>query len=403
LADIISILIVDDVEDLRSNVKKLLSFEKDFKVVGEAGNGIEAVDLAQRLKPDIILMDINMPKMDGITATEIITVKCPYTSVIIMSVQEEQEYLRKAMMAGARDFLVKPFSNEELVSTIRKLYERAKAMSGVAPVVPASKREFGKIITFFSTKGGVGKTTLIINTAVALKKYTQKKVALVDLDLQFGDVGIMLNTKSPNTISELVQEEALTFDIIKEFMLEHEVGVDLLLSCSKPAYAEMVSASAVREILEALRENYNYVLIDTSPIFRDIELTALDISDKILLVVTLELSAIKSVKLSLEIMNELEYPEDKVKIICNRSYPTMGIEVKDVENTLKRPVAVKIPSDGSLVVPSLNKGVPFVLENENAGVSKAVLEIVKLFAEVETTAGKEEKGILGKLFGFGGK
>src|SRR5215212_5458478 len=123
----IKVLIVDDIPETRENLKKLLAFESDVEVVGTASTGREGLELAQELTPDIILMDINMPDMDGITATEAITKAVPATSVIMMSVQSEADYLRRAMLAGARDFLTKPISGEELYSTIRSVHDRAKA------------------------------------------------------------------------------------------------------------------------------------------------------------------------------------------------------------------------------------------------------------------------------------
>lgn len=119
----IGVLIVDDISDTRESVRRLLQFETDIEVIGEAGAGSEALRLAESLHPDIVLMDINMPDMDGIRATEFLSLRVPDCAVIIMSVQEEQDYLRRAMMAGAREYIVKPFTGSELSSTIARVYE----------------------------------------------------------------------------------------------------------------------------------------------------------------------------------------------------------------------------------------------------------------------------------------
>src|SRR5512147_2372350 len=108
MADKIRVLIVDDVAETRENVRKLLQFEADIEVVGAARTGREAIQLSDELKPDVVLMDINMPDMDGISATEAIRARQPAVQIIILSVQGDQNYMRRAMLAGARDFLTKP-------------------------------------------------------------------------------------------------------------------------------------------------------------------------------------------------------------------------------------------------------------------------------------------------------
>src|SRR5213078_2832698 len=169
-AEKIRILIVDDIADTRDNLAKLIGFEPDMEVAGTADGGQAAVNLAKKERPHVILMDINMPDMDGITATEIISNTVPESPIIMMSVQGEQDYLRRSMLAGAREFLVKPFSADELINAIRHVHELEKvkraryaaaAPAAAAPTpaqIAATQRDQGKIITFFSPKGGVGRT-----------------------------------------------------------------------------------------------------------------------------------------------------------------------------------------------------------------------------------------------------
>src|SRR2546423_1494516 len=200
-AEKIRILIVDDIADTRDNLAKLIGFEPDMEVAGTADGGQAAVNLAKKERPHVILMDINMPDMDGITATEIISNTVPESPIIMMSVQGEQDYLRRSMLAGAREFLVKPFSADELINAIRHVHELEKvkraryaaaapaAVAQVNPLTPAGGvRVSGQIITFFSPKGGVGRTTIATNLAVALHQLTQKPVCLVDGSLPFGEI-----------------------------------------------------------------------------------------------------------------------------------------------------------------------------------------------------------------------
>ena len=190
MADQIRVLIVDDIPETRDHLTKLLGFESDIDVVGAAGSGEEALRVAVELNPDIVLMDINMPDMDGITTTERLASAAPAAAVVMMSVQGEADYLRRSMLAGAREFLVKPFSSDELTSAIRQVYTRERDKhSRMAPLVAApvapnsvdsgnSSGEPGLVIAVFSPKGGVGKTTVAVNLAVAAVSELGKKVEI---------------------------------------------------------------------------------------------------------------------------------------------------------------------------------------------------------------------------------
>src|SRR5579859_7522465 len=192
--NVIKVLIVDDIPETRDNLKKLLAFEPDIDVVGTAGTGREGLELAQEANPDIILMDINMPDMDGIAATEAIRKAVPRTSVIMMSVQNEADYMRRAMLAGARYFLTKPISGEELYSTVRSVYDsRPQGEYFVRDGGPGGgpsaeeKERHAHVIVVYSPQGGSGKTTIATNLAAGMMK-EGTKVLLMDLSIQFPNV-----------------------------------------------------------------------------------------------------------------------------------------------------------------------------------------------------------------------
>ncbi|WP_010247421.1 AAA family ATPase [Acetivibrio cellulolyticus] len=396
----IKVVIVDDTEETRNNVKTLISFEKRIEVIGEAENGEEAIFIVKESRPDIVLMDINMPVMDGIKATEEISLNVPETAVIIMSVQGESEYLRKAMTAGAKDFLNKPFSSDDLITTILKTYDIESQRRQRSNVTKVKEEVKSKIITVFSTKGGVGKTTLASNLAVSMARTTKKRVALVDLDLQFGDIAIMLNASVKNTISDIIKEiNQLDGDVVEDYLVTHFSGVRLLPAPLKPEYAEYITASHVEKILNTLKDHYHYIIVDTSASFHETVLQALDMSDRILMLSTLDLPTIKNVKAGLDVMETLHYPKEKINIILNKASEQFGIKYKDFENTLKHQIWAYIPEDSQTVITSANKGFPFVMTRTETKVAKAVFNITNELVTDKQTPEKE-KGTVKKLFGL---
>jgi len=375
----IKIVIADDCKQTRDNIKAIMNFDKDMKIVGEAENGAEAITVVKDKKPNVVLMDINMPVMDGIKATQLLSDEGVEASIIMMSIQGEGEYIKRAMSAGARDYVVKPFGVNELVDTVRRVYEmeasKKKRISGDA----ANKVE-SKIISIFSTKGGVGKTTVATNLAVALSNLTGKKIALLDFDLQFGDVAICLNLYVKNSITELVKDFVNIEQepgLLEEYLLTHYSGVKVLASPIRPENAEYVTAEHISKIIDYLKGRYDYIIIDTAQGFSDTVITALDMSDMIIYVSTLDLPSIKNTKNGLEVMKSLNYPNEKVRVVINKSNESFGINHSDFEGALGVGIWVMIPDDIASVTVSVNNGHPLVLHRRSSSVSKRIYKLAQ--------------------------
>jgi pilus assembly protein CpaE len=413
----IRILIVDDIADTRENLAKLIGFEPDMEVAATAGGGQEAVNLAKQHRPHVILMDINMPDMDGITATEIISNTVPESPIIMMSVQGEQDYLRRSMLAGAREFLVKPFSADELINSIRHVHELEKVRRArYAPVAPAAPvgaaaaaaaagRETGKIITFFSPKGGVGRTTISTNLAVALHQLTGKPVVLVDGSLPFGDIAVILNmSPKAKTIADLIGSfESADSDVVESILVQHSTGIKVMLAPPTPESTELITGAHMKHVLELLRERYAYIVVDTWPSFQEQVITMLDVADVILTLMTLEITSLKNVRVFMEVVEKLGYDEAKVQLVANRNDSSGGIKASDVEASLGRKIPHTIVSDGRTLVLAVNRGVPFVISHRDSQVAKDIFALAQKVASAETApaaAGKQAPARGGlKLFG----
>ncbi len=391
MADQIRVLIVDDIPETRDHLSKLLGFEGDIDVVGAAASGNEAIQLATSLTPDVVLMDINMPDMDGIATTEQLARAVPTAAVVMMSVQGEADYLRRSMLAGAREFLVKPFSSDELTASIRQVYGRERekmtrmavvaAEAGGSHVVPSAtpSGEPGQVVAVFSPKGGVGKTTVAVNMAVAAATELGKKVVLVDGSFQFGDVGVLLNLNPKNkSIADLapeLEQPGHEVESMDTFVINHSAGIRVLLAPPSPEMAELVTPSGVKRVIEALRQTHELVVVDCTAFFNDTTLAILDSADTILTLLSLEITSIKNMRLFLEVADQLGYDGGKVRLILNRADSALGIRVTDVEQSIGRKVDETIVSDGRSVVYALNRGVPFFLSNREAQVSQDILRL----------------------------
>lgn len=384
--NLITLLLVDDIPETRENIKKLLAFEPDFKVIGTAGTGREAIDQAKDLRPDIIIMDINMPDMDGLQATSFINKAVPTSAVIIMSVQDDVDYFRRAMNAGARDFLKKPVDMDELYNTIRKVYRDYEAirkqyqMQATTPMEAMAKANSqssggrgGNVIVVYSPQGGSGKTTLATNLASGLMK-EGVKVLLADADLQFGDVPTFLNLQAQLTVVDLVADvndlDAEHFDSVVQ---THESGLKVLVGPLRPEFADEVRATpgAYAEILKKVAGYYDFIVVDTSVALDEVSLALFDVATHILLMGTPTLPSVKNMRFVLDLFDKLEYPPEKTMIVLNKVWDerqgkNATLPTDRIQNFLKRPILAQIPQvDERIILNAILKAVPVIASDRD--------------------------------------
>ncbi len=389
--DKIRVLIVDDIDETRENIQRLLQFDLNIEVVGTARNGKEAIQSAQQIKPDVVIMDINMPDMDGITATEAIRQKIPYAQVVILSVQADPNYMRRAMLAGARDFLTKPPSIDELTAAINRAgamatEERTKAATtapsgSTSTSIPGggTSAAHGKIVVIYSPKGGTGCTTISTNMALAMKN-DKTNVLLVDASIQYGDICAFLNEKPKNSLLDLIPRvDELEVEIIDDVTTKHAAsGVHILAAPSRPELAERVDSEQFGKLLLYLKQIYNYIIIDTSSYLNDVVGSALELADLIILVTTQDIPSIKNSVQFLNLADQSGIRRESILFVMNQFDKKYSISPEKVKESLKQDIVATIPFDDRLVKTAINRGIPLLIDNRAHPISKAIISLAEI-------------------------
>jgi pilus assembly protein CpaE len=384
----IQVLIVDDIAETRENIRRLLQFDPMIEVVGAARSGHEGIELSQQLKPDVVIMDINMPDLDGITATERIRKKVPYIQVVILSVQTDANYMRRAMLAGARDFLTKPPSIDELNAAVRRAgqmaHDERKKLSqsypsGMGDGGPSSASPFkqiGKVIVVYSPKGGTGCTTIAVNLALALQS-SESPTVVVDGSVQYGDVAVFLNEQVKNSILDLTPRvEELDRDVIESVTIQHSSsGLRVVAAPPRPEMADTVVGEEFGKLLKVLTQYYSYIVVDTTSYLTEVVQAALENADLIVLITTQDIPAIKNANAFLTLADASGIQRNRIAFIMNRYDRRIQISPERVGESLRQPIIAALPLDERVVSSSVNRGIPFLLDNKTQLISKGMLQL----------------------------
>ena len=395
MADQIRVLIVDDIPETRDHLSKLLGFETDIEVVGAAASGREAIEMASQLTPDVVLMDINMPDMDGIAATERLSAEVPdrrrrddvrpgrgglpppLDARRRARVPRQAVQLRRAdvldppgLHAGAREAV----ADRRPAGRRRRGHRRPLLAAWAPSASPASPAASSRC----SGRRAASAARRSRSTSRSPRPPSSaRRPASSTASFQFGDVGVLLNLNPKNkSIADLIPElEQGEPESIDTFVINHSAGIRVLLAPPSPEMAELITPVIAKRMIEALRNDHDLVVVDCMSSFNDTTLAILDLADTVLTMLSLEITSIKNIRLFLEVADQLGYGSDKVRLVLNRADSSLGIRVADVEHSIGRRVDHTIVSDGRSVVYALNRGVPFFLSNREAQVSQDVLRL----------------------------
>ena len=307
----------------------------------------------------------------------------PEIGVVLVRDIVDAGVLTEALRGGVRE-VVASYDVPSLAEAVRRTDELSHALASRLTPDTEPDVTLGRVITVFSAKGGCGKTTISTNLGAALADKGRRSVVVLDLDLAFGDVAIALQLFPSHTIADAVPlgEQNLDIGGLQALLTPHSPGLTTLVAPVEPGAADTIPATLVTRIIEVLRENFDFVVIDTPPAFDDQVLAAFDLSDAVVLLATLDIPALKNLKLTLETLDLLNYPRERWKIVLNRSDSKVGLAISEVEKTLRMSITAQIPSSRD-VPASINRGVPIMLDDPKHAVSVAIRE----FAERDIAAG----------------
>ncbi|MDP9275363.1 MAG: AAA family ATPase [Chloroflexota bacterium] len=345
--------IVDPDQDLVARLRAAVP-ASGLRLLGSHATVDQALPTLLSVPPDVVVLDVAATK-DVPGTIRKLAASCPDTYVIVTGAGAPPALMSKAVAAGARGFLIKPYAVEDLVSTVREVVENARNLGHARPRGERAQR--GRLLAVYSPKGGVGTTTTATNLAVALASRANARVALIDLDLQFGDVGAVLDLHSANSIAELIGHGELGLELIDETFMKHTSGLRVLVAPDDLEVVSAIDPDDVIRLLEQLRPFFDYIVCDLWSSFEDLTIGVLRAADRVLLVTTPELPALRNLQRVLNSTRPDVQLDDKVLVVANRFPGKTGLSREDMTKAVGRPIAATVPSEGVSVTDAINRGV----------------------------------------------
>ena len=343
--------------------------------------------LEERLEdgtPVVALLGPSCADSAGLMAVERLTRARPEVGTVLMVEALSTDVLQRALRAGVKDVLAAPVPAGELALAVERVGGSLAPATPGAVADAASPAGYGRLITVFSTKGGAGKSVIAVNLAVTLARRSDRPVVLVDADLQFGDVAVMLKLAPQHTIVDAVNAiDKLDGPLLQSLLARHDPsGLLVMPAPLEPAFADQIGSSQMLRIIELLRQTSAFVIVDAPAYFNDVVLGLIEASDDVLLVAGMDIPNIKNVKIGLQTLRLLNIPLSKLKLILNRANSKVKLDVGEVERTLGIKADILVPSD--VVVPqSVNRGTPVVLDAPKSGVAKSLESLADLFSTAD--------------------
>lgn len=401
MANTLSVIIIDEDAATRSLIRHTLSNTQGINILAETDSLVYGYELIRQNRPNMVFLDLRQDPAKTLDMAKRITSFFKEVLLVASGTEMSLDMIKACMEAGIRDFLTRPLTPEDIQGVLER--HRMALLSDTAG------DRTGRIVTVFSNKGGLGKTTIAVNLALALSETVEAPVALVDLNLQLGDITTFLDVEPKQTIVDIARNIGrVDAAYLEGSLAQYSSGKGTIYVLADPLHvedAEDLTAEQINAVLTVLRATFQYVVIDTTTSFDSKTLTALDLADHILLVSMVNLPSIRSSQRLLNLFERLGYDEQKIKLILNRYLPDEEISVQDVEETLEHPVFWKIPNNYHVVMTAINRGIPITMVENSALLQDNFLELASKLSGVIRPGHSQEpqdklhKGLLGGLFG----
>lgn len=390
----IDTVIIDSDETSRGLVTGFLNKVEDINIAGEFQDAINSYAEIVEMHPNIIIVDISQRTQLTLDVIVKLSKNLRNVKIIVLSYDMDSELVIKALRAGAREFLLKPLIENDFLESVEKIKDLI-----LGNINDTTKC---KVITTFSNKGGIGKTSIATNLAVEIANLTNERVALVDLNFQMGDVTTFLDLNPAFDTSYVVNNLERIDETFLLSTLEKYKNTSLYVLADPPdlEQAEIITSENITTLINVLRSVFSYVIIDTTSSFDGKTITALDNSDLILLVAILNLPSVRNCQRCFDLFKRLGYQKDKIKLIINRYMENDEIKIEDVEDVLGHNVYYKIPNNYFTIINAINKGMPVSDINHQSNIAKAFRELAALLSDNYTYTSvkqtkREESGFLG--------
>lgn len=372
---VLKVIIADPDPQFAEEVNAELQAAKDVKITATTQKWTDLPALIQRTQPAVVIFGPGWGNERVVSVWQ--SLKKDYSlEAIYLTAQLNSALQEKASLFSG--LLTIPVDAKELLKLIRLAGQEKRGVKKQAEVVDLQTAEgqAGKVVTIFSPKGGVGKTVLATNLAISLSDKAKKSVALIDVDLQFGDISVMLKLKPAYTLLDLANSPSLDEEKLSSVFTNYQNLVQVLAAPFQPEQADLISPELLAACLSLLKKRFSYIIVDTPPSLNDHVLSIIDQTDLLLLVATLDLPCLKNVRLCLKTLQLLEFPRERIKLVLNRVERGLGIDQLDVEKVFQEKVLAEIANDPAVTL-AVNQGRPVVLEAPKTVASQQILGLSK--------------------------
>ena len=396
MKSVLRVATVDPSEDSRNELKTLLLGIDTVWLEAECSRYEFFMDVVQQTQPDIALVNVDSDPDAAIKMIGDITADAPQCAVLVVSSSQEGSLILQVMRSGAREFLNQPLQLDDFIAALDRIRGALGAAAGEGGI------EAGKIITVAGVGGGVGSTAIAVNAAAAFAQTPANSPVVIDLDLTLGDVDVWLDIIPDYTLRDVSENIGrLDYALLKRSLTRHECGVFLLPRPVELEGQDLIRSDDLRRILALLKATFSHLIIDVSKSFGPLDLSAMEVSDEILLVTQLDLSCLRNVVRIMQHLNQNNGLDSKVEIVVNR----MGLEDSDISinkalETIGREVFWQLPNDYATMIGARNNGKPLCQHSPKARLTRSIRDLVTRLSSDEETrmeaaSAEKKKGLFG--------